>query len=130
MSFNKKEKKIPVEELQQNHLQGPGDLSPMEASIALKEGEVVVTSHKPDYETITFRNGRDPGIPLEFHYSSKTCPFKMYTLIDGSTHTLPREIILNLEQCRENKYKYRKNSEGIPEVFISGYKSHFICERT
>ncbi len=84
----------------------------------------------PKYETITFRNQRDPGIPLEFHYSSKQCPFKAYKLIDGHKYDLPREVIQNLEQCRENKYKYRKNADGNPEAYVSGYKSHFVCERT
>ena len=81
-------------------------------------------------EKIVFRNQRDPGYPLEFHYASKNHPFKQYKLIDGESYTLPFEVVKNLEQCRENIEKYRRNAQGIPEVYVAGYKTHFVCERT
>lgn len=123
------EKKIPVEELRENHLSGPAD-EPIEKIAAdLKEDQIVVVDEVPKMERITFRNQRDPGHALEFHYSSKTSPFKQYKLIDGQQYTLPIEVIKNLEGCRENIEKYRRNSEGIPEIYIAGYKTHFVCER-
>lgn len=129
MAF-KKTKKIAVEKLQEEHLSGPANETIEEVAQALKVNEVVVATAKPDYETITFRNQRDPGYPLEFHYSSKTHRFKQYTLIDGQTYSLPREVIRNLESCRENIEKYRKSSHsGLPEIYIAGYKTHFVCER-
>ena len=125
----RREKKIPVEQLQEQHLAGPADEPIEQVAAELKENQVVVVHEKPHYEKITFRNQRDPGYPLEFHYASKTHPFKQYKLIDGAQYDLPFEVVKNLESCRENIHKYRKNSEGIPEVYIAGYKTHFVCER-
>lgn len=131
MVFTKtREKKIPTEKLQEDYLNGPADESIQDVAKELKENQVVVAVHDPCIEKITFRNQRDPGYPLEFHYASATHPFKQYKLIDGQDYELPREVILNLESCRENIHKYRKSREGIPEVYIAGYKTHFVCERT
>ena len=125
----KPEKKIPVETLQEEHLSGPADESLEQVAQELKENQVVVVDEMPNMEKITFRNQRDPGYPLEFHYASKSHPFKQYKLVDGMQYDLPIEVIKNLEGCRENIHKYRKSSEGIPEVYIAGYKTHFVCER-
>ena len=125
----RRERKIPVEQLQEQHLSGPADESIEQVAAELKEDQVVIATEIPKFEKITFRNQRDPGHVLEFHYSSKTHPFKQYKLIDGKQYDLPIEVIKNLEQCRENIEKYRRNSEGIPEIYIAGYKTHFVCER-
>lgn len=125
----RREKKIPIEKLQEEHLSGPADEPIDKVADELKENQVVVFSEIPRVEKVTFRNQRDPGYPLEFHYASKTHPFKMYKLIDGAQYELPIEVIKNLEGCRENIHKYRKGNEGIPEVYIAGYKTHFVCER-
>lgn len=122
-------RKIPVEKLQEQHLSGPADESIEQVAKELKENEVVIVEEMPRVEKVTFRNQRDPGYPLEFHYASKSHPFKQYKLIDGQDYDLPHEVIKNLESCRENIHKYRRNSEGIPEVYIAGYKTHFVCER-
>jgi len=130
MAFTKKEKKLPVEKLQEDHLTGPANEPIEEVREALQVGKVVIAPIKPDYETIIFRNQRDPGYPLEFHYASKTHPFKQYNLTDGQSYSLPREVIRNLEGCRENIEKYRKNqNSGLPEIYVAGYKTHFVCER-
>jgi len=124
------EKKVPVEQLQEEFLSGPADESIEEVAKEMKENAVVVTHEPiPRYEKVTFRNQRDPGHVLEFHYHSKAHPFKQYKLIDGKQYELPVEVIKNLEGCRENIEKYRKNSEGIPEIYVAGYKTHFVCER-
>lgn len=125
----KPEKKIPVEKLQEQHLAGPADESMDKVAAELKENQVVVMHEIPKFEKVIFRNQRDPGHPLEFHYASKTHPFKQYKLIDGHEYNLPVEVIKNLEQCRENIEKYRRNADGIPEIYIAGYKTHFVCER-
>lgn len=125
----KSEKKIPVEKLQEQHLAGPADESIDQVAAELKENQVVAISEVPRFERIIFRNQRDPGHVLEFHYSSASHPFKQYKLIDGHQYDLPLEVIKNLEQCRENKEKYRRNSDGLPEIYVAGYKSHFVCER-
>lgn len=129
MIKNKPEKKLPVEKLQEEFLTGPAQESIEQVREELQEDKVVISNRIPQMETIIFRNQRDPGIPLEFHYASKTHPFKQYKLIDGQKYTLPTEVIRNLEGCRENVEKYRRNSEGIPEIYVSGYKTHFVCER-
>lgn len=122
-------RKVPVEKLQEEHLTGPADETLEQCAAELQDEQVVVVNEIPKYEKVTFRNQRDPGYPLEFHYASKTHPFKMYKLIDGQQYDLPREVIVNLESCRENIHKYRKNGEGIPEIYVAGYKTHFVCER-
>jgi hypothetical protein len=131
MAFTRsKEKKVPVEKLQEDHLTGPASESMDEIRDELQVDKVVVAHEMPQAESIIFRNQRDPGYPLEFHYASKTHPFKQYKLIDGQAYQLPREVVKNLESCRENIEKYRKNSHsGLPEVYIAGYKTHFVCER-
>ena len=126
---NRRQPKIPVEKLQEEHLQGPANESMEQIAAEMKEGQVVAATEMPRFESIIFRNQRDPGYPLEFHYSSKTSPFKMYKLIDGERYTLPVEVIRNLEQCRENIEKYRRNAQGLPEIYVAGYKTHFVCER-
>lgn len=123
------EKKVPVEELQENHLTGPAQESIEQIAAELKEDQIVMAKEMPHIEKITFRNQRDPGHMLEFHYSSKTHPFKMYRLVDGQDYMIPLEVIRNLEGCRENIYKYRKNREELPEAYIAGYRTHFVCER-
>lgn len=129
MAFTKKPKKIDVETLQEDHLTGPANETIQEISENLQQGKIVVAKDVPHVEKIVFRNQRDPGHPLEFHYASKTHPFKMYSLIDGQEYQMPLEVIRNLEGCRENIEKYRKNSQGLPEVYVAGYKTHFVCER-
>jgi hypothetical protein len=131
MVFNStKPKKVAVEKLQEEHLTGPAQ-EPME-QIQAEMGETSVkpVTHVPRMEKIIFRNQRDPGHVLEFHFASKNVPFTMFKLIDGQEYTLPMEVIRNLEGCRENIEKYRRNSQGIPEIYIAGYKTHFVCERT
>lgn len=129
MSTKPIQKKEPVEKLQEEHLTGPANETIQEIIKELKVDEVVISPTMPHMERIVFRNQRDPGHPLEFHHSSKTHPFKKYSLIDGKEYTLPLEVIRSLEGCRENIEKYRRNHEGLPEVYIAGYKTHFVCER-
>lgn len=132
MVFTKKSKsneKVPVETLQEEYLTGPATETKEEIAKNLQVGKVVVSQAIPHMEKVIFRNQRDPGHTLDFHYASKTHPFKTYTLIDGETYTLPLEVIRNLEGCRENVEKYRKNAQGLPEIYIAGYKTHFVCER-
>lgn len=129
LTAKRPEKKLPVEQLQEEYLSGPADESIQQVAQELKEDQVVIVKEMPRVEKVVFRNQRDPGHALQFHYSSGTHPFKQYNLVDGQTYDLPIEVIKNLEQCRENIEKYRRNSEGIPEIYIAGYKTHFVCER-
>ena len=124
-----KTQKEPVEELQEKYLTGPADEPLEQVRKELMEDEIVVAKGDPDFEKIIFRNQRDPGHVLEFHAHTKNNPFKMYKLIDGQEYTLPKEIIRNLESCKENIEKYRRNAQGLPQVYVAGYKSHFVCER-
>lgn len=125
----KKERKIPVEKLQETHLSGPADESIDQVRDELQVDQIVFSSDIPKMERVIFRNQRDPGHVLEFHYASKNHPFKQYKLVDGHQYDLPVEVIKNLERCRENIEKYRRNSDGIPEIYVAGYKTHFVCER-
>ena len=82
----------------------------------------------PKMETIVFRNDRDPGLPLEFHYASKTHPLKQYKLIHGQVYTLPLEIVEHLESCAVPIYGYRKGLDGHPEMFITAMKYQYQCK--
>lgn len=123
------EKKLPVDKLQEEHLHGPADEMMSVVENELKENEVVVVDEMPRYEWVIFRNQRDPGQIHEFHFSNHRHPFHMYKLIDGHKYQLHEDVIKNLESCRENIEKYRKNADGIPEIYVAGYKSYFVCER-
>lgn len=123
-------KKESVDTLREDHLSGPAHEPIDVVARELKADQIVfATQESLRVENVVFRNQRDPGHMLEFHYSSLTHPFKMYKLVDGQKYVLPVEVIKNLESCRENIEKYRKNSEGIPEVYVAGYKTFFVCER-
>lgn len=88
----------------------------------VKIEQVVIAKKMPEYRRIIFINGRDPGYPLDFHYSSSTHPLKKYTLFHGFEHELPIEIIEHLESCAECQYGYRKGVDGHPEMYVSGKK--------
>jgi hypothetical protein len=90
-----------------------------------KEEALPIVKEIPKIERIVFRNDRDPGIPLEFHYSSKTIPLTQYKLFDGQEYDLPVEVIEHLEDRKIPISAYRKGMDGHPERFISGYKYNF-----
>lgn len=92
------------------------------------EEPIAIVKEIPKLETIIFRNDRDPGLPLEFHYASKTHPLKQYKLLHGETYTLPIEVIEHLENCRVPIYGYRKGRDGHPEMFISTFKYQYQCK--
>lgn len=116
------------ETIEQNHLVDSTDLLPINK-------KVVVAQEVPKYERIVFINNRDPGCTLYFHYSSKTHPLKMYTVGHGMEYNLPVEVIRHLEgqnpmdpySCHSRIYGERKNHEGLPETYVSGYKPYFQC---
>jgi hypothetical protein len=74
---------------------------------------------------VTFLNGRDPGVALEFHYHSATCPLKRYKLYHGKEEDLPEEVIEHLENCAETIYGYRPGPEGHPEMYNKSRKYLF-----
>lgn len=86
---------------------------------------LMITKTVPEYRKVTFLNGRDAGYPLDFHYSSKTHPLKVYKLFHGKDYDLPVEIVEHLESRREPQYSYRKGDSGFQEHYISGYKYIF-----
>jgi hypothetical protein len=92
-----------------------------------KVDKIVVAKYIPEYRDITFLNGRDPGYPLDFHYSSKTHPLKLYKLLHGQNYKLPIEIIEHLEGRSEPVYGYRKGLDGHPEMYIVSRKFLFQC---
>ncbi len=89
---------------------------------------VAVVKEMPRMERIVFRNDRDPGMPLEFHYHSKTHHLHSYKLFHGKEYTLPVEIIEHLENRAVPIYGYRKGPDGHPEMFIQSYKHQFSCK--
>lgn len=99
------------------------------------EEKIILSNHVPKYEKIIFHNNRDPGCTLYFHYHSKTHPLKHYTLGHGLEYNLPVEVIKHLEgenkndpySCHTRIYSQRKNYEGLPENYVSGYKPYFTC---
>jgi hypothetical protein len=93
-------------------------------------GIVTECKHIPEMRRIIFLNGRDPGVPLDFHYASKTHPLKFYTLYHGQEHDLPVEVIYHLEDCGENQYGYRTGRSGHPEMYVKSKKYIFQCKAT
>jgi hypothetical protein len=89
--------------------------------------KVVIAKHIPEYRKVVFINGRDPGYPLDFHYSSKTHPLKIYKLLHGKEYDLPVEIIEHLESCSEPVYAYRRGLDGHPEMYVVSRKYIFQC---
>jgi len=97
---------------------------------------VLVAKEVPAMEIITFVNNRDPGVPLYFHYHSKTHPLKHYTLAHGSKYTLPVEVIRHLEgesvndpwSCHTRKYSRRMREDGVSETYASAYVPNFQCK--
>ena len=95
--------------------------------IKLDEPVKVVTK-MPEMETIIFRNDRDPGIPLEFHYATATHPLHSYKLFHDKEYTLAREVVEHLEQCSIPIYGYRKGYDGHPEMYMVGRRHQFSCK--
>lgn len=98
------EKKITEEFLKENPVGVPDELP--------KE-ELVVTAYIPKYEDVVFVNQRDAGVPLEFHYKTKTHPMKHYKLVDGETYTLPQEVIDHLQSCSIPMYGKEEMKNGV-----------------
>lgn len=88
---------------------------------------IAIVPQIPPMETIEFRNDRDPGVPLEFHYASGTHPLQQYKLFHGHQHTLPVEVIKHLETRAIPMYGYKKGPDGHPEMYVSGWKYQFTC---
>lgn len=109
------------EVIEKEFLKGP------EEDINLSE-KVVVANKIPEMTTVEFRNDRDPGVPLEFHYATASHPLKQYRLFHGQEVTLPLEVVEHLESCRVPLYSYRKGFDGNPEMFVNGYKHQFTCK--
>jgi hypothetical protein len=82
----------------------------------------------PKMETVIFRNDRDPGQVLEFHYHTKTHRLHHYKLYHGKQYTLPTEVVEHLEERCVPMYGYRRGPEGSPEMYITGYKHQFSCK--
>jgi hypothetical protein len=89
---------------------------------------VAVVKEMPKMETIIFRNDRDPGMPLEFHYHTKTHRLHHYKLLHGKQYTLPLEVIEHLENRCIPIYGYRQGADDHPEMFIKSYKYQFTCK--
>ncbi len=104
--------------------------------IPTDEKPVIIAREIPAMETITFVNNRDPGVPLYFHYHSKTHPLKHYTLAHGQKYTLPVEVIRHLEgeiandpwSCHTRKYSRRMREDGVSETYASSYVPNFQCK--
>ena len=97
----------------------------------LPESDIVLAKQMPKEQPLVkfiFFNGRDPGVALQFHYSSANCPLKQYTLYHGHEHELPQEIIDHLESCGEAQYAYRAGPEGHPEMYVKSHKYIFQCK--
>jgi hypothetical protein len=101
----------------------------------MTELKVVIAKEIPKMEKIVFINNRDPGTMQSFHYCSPTHPLKHYDLMHGLEYELPVEVIKLLEgtipndpfTCHSRIYSQRKNYEGMPENYVSGYKPYFQC---
>jgi hypothetical protein len=113
------------EVIAENVLQeNPEGLPPVDHT---KIDKITIAKHIPEYREIVFLNGRDPGYPLDFHYSTKTHPLKIYKLLHGKTYKLPVELIDHLESRSEPVYGYRRGLDGNPEMYLQSQKYIFQC---
>ena len=90
---------------------------------------IAIVKEMPAMERIQFRNMCDPGVTLDFHYSSKNIPLTMYHLADGKEADLPCEVVDWLMDRKVPIYGHRKNSDGYPEIYVKGYKYNFQLNR-
>jgi hypothetical protein len=120
-SLNKAKSKVIAENVLEENPEG---LPPVDHDSLDK---IVVINEVPKYRRIVFINGRDPGYPLDFHYSSATHPLKIYKLIHGQEYDLPEEIIEHLESRSEPVYAYRRGNDGHPEMYTESRKYIFQC---
>jgi len=104
--------------------ENPEGLPPVDHS---QMNKITVAKYVPEYRDIVFLNGRDPGYPLDFHYSSKTHPLKIYKLLHGQSYKLPVEVIDHLESRSEPVYGYRRGLDGHPEMYKISEKFIFQC---
>jgi hypothetical protein len=93
-----------------------------------KEEKIAVVKVMPKMERVIFRNDRDPGIPLEFHYSSATVPLTSYKLFHDQEYTLPVEVIEHLESRAIPIYAHKKGPDGVIQMFVNGKKHQFTCK--
>jgi hypothetical protein len=89
---------------------------------------VAVIKEMPKMERVVFRNDRDPGMPLEFHFHSATHPLHHYKLLHGKEYTLSVEIIEHLESRRIPIYVYRRDADGMPQLCVNGYRHYYVCK--
>jgi len=91
--------------------------------------KIAVVKDLPPMETIVFRNNRDNGQVLEFHFEDrkKNCPLTHYEFFDGKTYTLPIPVIEHLENCKEPIYE-EVEGEGGMERRIKAWKYNFSCK--
>lgn len=120
-SLNKAKSKVIAENVL---VENPEGLPPVDHESL---DQVVVVNEMPKYRKIIFINGRDPGYPLDFHYSSATHPLKIYKLIHGQEYDLPEEVIEHLESRSEPVYAYRRGPDGHPEMYTESRKYIFQC---
>lgn len=120
-SLNKAKSKVIAENVLEENPEG---LPPVDHESL---DQVVVVNEMPKYRKIIFINGRDPGYPLDFHYSSATHPLKIYKLIHGQEYDLPEEVIEHLESRSEPVYAYRRGQDGHPEMYTESRKYIFQC---
>ena len=100
------------------------------------DNKVVVANEVPKMEKIIFQNHRDQGLPLSFHYASKTHPLKHYELFHGQEYLLPVEIIMHLEgqnksdpyACHRRLYGRRMKPDGVSETYVTNYVPYFRCQ--
>ena len=51
-----------------------------------------------------------------------------YTLEHGKEYTLPLEVVENLEDSKIPIYAYQNDTDGIPQIYVKGYKYNFSCK--
>ncbi len=92
-------------------------------------GKIALVKEVPPIERVIFRNMRDPGVTLEFHYCTKTMPLTMYKLQDGKEYDLPCEVVEHLMDRKVPVYAYKRDSDGLPQQYIKTYRFNFNIQR-
>lgn len=89
--------------------------------------QIAIVPVMPEMQRFVFRNERDPGCALHFHYHTKTHRLHHYTLFDGKEHVLPVEVIDHLESLFIPIYGRKLNADGASEKCIVSQRYQFSC---
>lgn len=104
------------------------DISDEMKAILNDAKKIEVVKKMPKMVKVIFRNQRDPGVTLKFHYSNacEGIPLTHYTLVDGKEYILPQLVVNHLEERNLPRYHDVKGEEGTTTPQIKSRTYNFM----